>query len=74
MKPELEYLKDIGLTPIGVAGDAGPDERKARQLIVKEYPSILASECWSHQVCVRNFWWHLQNGIDFLAQDPITPH
>ncbi len=50
MKEELEHLKQLGTHPIGVVGDASGDERKARQLILKDNPSLLVADCWAHQV------------------------
>ena len=50
MDKELEHLTSLGLTPIGVAGDAGSDERKARLLVLKKYPHLLIADCWAHQV------------------------
>ena len=50
MDQELRHLESMGLTPIGVVGDAGSDERKARLLILKKYPHLLIADCWAHQV------------------------
>ena len=41
MKEELEHLRQIGTHPISVVGDASGDERKARQMILKDDPSLL---------------------------------
>lgn len=37
------------MIPIGLAGDAGPDERSARGGFLKENPHALIADCWSHQ-------------------------
>lgn len=50
METELEYLKSIGVSIIGVAGDDSGDERKARWLIQEKHPRLLISACWGHQV------------------------
>ncbi|KAG5639132.1 hypothetical protein H0H81_006721 [Sphagnurus paluster] len=50
MKEEIKYLRDIGLRVIGLVGDAGPDERRARRLVQAEEPHILIADCWSHQI------------------------
>ncbi|KAF8656505.1 hypothetical protein AX14_008056 [Amanita brunnescens Koide BX004] len=52
MDKELEHLTSLGLTPIGVAGDAGSDERKARLLVLKKYPHLLIADCWVHQIAL----------------------
>lgn len=51
MVKELAYLRSLGLVPIGFAGDAGGDERKARRLILKSFPELFIADCWAHQVC-----------------------
>ena len=51
MDKELEHLIGMGMTPIGVAGDAGSDERRARLLVLKKHPHLLIADCWAHQVC-----------------------
>lgn len=51
MEKELTYLRSLGLFPIGFAGDAGGDERKARCLILKSHPELFIADCWAHQVC-----------------------
>jgi hypothetical protein len=48
----MTYLESIGVKLIGVAGDAGGDERKARQLAQQKYTWLLTADCWGHQVCV----------------------
>ena len=51
MDKELEHLIGMGMTPIGVAGDAGSDERRAHLLVLKKHPHLLIADCWAHQVC-----------------------
>jgi hypothetical protein len=53
IKEEIEHLQSLGVKVIGVAGDAGGDERKGRRLTVKEFPFLLAADCWGHQVSDR---------------------
>ncbi|KAF8873343.1 ribonuclease H-like domain-containing protein [Infundibulicybe gibba] len=47
---EVENLITLGLKPIGIAGDAASDERKARLLALKKYPYLLIADCWAHQI------------------------
>jgi len=50
MREEWEYLEnELGVIPIGLAGDAGLDERSARGGFLKENPHALIADCWSHQ-------------------------
>ncbi|KAF8344388.1 hypothetical protein F5887DRAFT_834545, partial [Amanita rubescens] len=41
MDQEFKHLTTMGLVPIGIAGDAGSDERKARLLMLKKYPLVI---------------------------------
>lgn len=51
MKEEFNYLEnELGLKPIGVAGDASGDERRCRLDFGKENPWALLADCWGHQV------------------------
>jgi hypothetical protein len=54
IKMEIEHLRGLGVKVIGVVGDAGGDERKGWRLTLKEYPSMLAADCWGHQVRCRD--------------------
>jgi hypothetical protein len=60
IKEEIEHLQSLGVKVIGVAGDAGGDERKGRRLTVKEFPFLLAADCWGHQVSDQNSAVHLR--------------
>lgn len=50
IEEEMAYLESIGVKLVGVAGDAGGDESKARRLAQKKYPWLLIADCWGHQV------------------------
>ncbi|EIN05700.1 hypothetical protein PUNSTDRAFT_16531, partial [Punctularia strigosozonata HHB-11173 SS5] len=50
MEKEIEHCRDVlKLAVIGITGDAGGDERKARALAAKESPWMLFADCWAHQ-------------------------
>jgi hypothetical protein len=50
MREEWDHLEtELGVIPIGIAGDAGPDEKSARAGFLKEKPYALIADCWSHQ-------------------------
>jgi hypothetical protein len=51
MREEWDHL---GVIPIWIAGDAGPDEKSARAGFLKEKPYALIADCWSHQA--RKFY------------------
>lgn len=51
MEEEYKYITDVlHLKMIGICGDAGGDEKRGRLLFLQKYPSMLITDCWSHQV------------------------
>jgi hypothetical protein len=51
MDAAIEYVtKELGIDLVGLSGDAGPDEKKARRLSVEKHPQLLNADCWAHQV------------------------
>lgn len=50
MREAILELRKRGIDVVGLAGDAGPDTKKARRLSVEEFPSLFAADCWPHQV------------------------
>jgi hypothetical protein len=54
MRAEWEALEEMGIQPIGVAGDAAGDGGKMRRLLKAEKPHALIADCWTHQVSKMN--------------------
>ncbi|KAF8238859.1 hypothetical protein L208DRAFT_1375062 [Tricholoma matsutake] len=50
MRAEWKALEEMGIQPIGVAGDAAGDGGKMRRLLKAEKPQALIADCWTHQV------------------------
>lgn len=50
MKEEVKHVNSMGFKVIGIAGDAGGDERKARRCLKELFKYLLIADCWGHQV------------------------
>jgi hypothetical protein len=57
MRKAIVYIVDeLGIDLVGVTGDAGPDEKKARRLALRDFPQLLIADCWAHQVLFLLLW------------------
>jgi hypothetical protein len=52
LKDAIEFVIELGIYLVGLAGDAGPDEKKARRLARNDFPWLLLADCWAHQIAL----------------------